>query len=97
VLGSGPSSAVPLSVIVSLALQLAGDLLHPALPLGVVEAQHLGQGPVRMSAEEGCLLVDPVQGVAGYPPSSGTSISLARPQCGHSSVAVRGPSPLRRL
>ena len=81
----------------SLALQLAGDFLHPALPLGVVKAQHFSQGPVHVSSEEGCLLVDPVQGVADYPPSSGTSISLACPQCGQASVAVRGPSPLRRL
>ena len=60
-------------------VQLVRDLQYPAPALGVVQAQHLGEGPVHVSSEKGCLLVDPVQGVARYPPSSGTSTSCVPP------------------
>lgn len=78
-------------------VKLVCDLLHPASALRVVQAQYLGESPVHMASEEGCLLVDSVQGVACYPPSSGTSTSWLRPQCGHPTVMARGVSPLTRL
>jgi hypothetical protein len=71
--------------------------MHPPAAFGVVEAEHLGQGPVDVSSEIGRLLPDPVQGVAGYSPGGGSSTSCGRPQCGHSTASVRAVRPLIRL
>ena len=92
-----PVGSAPAPVCAFFLLKLVGYLVHPAHPLGMIEAQHLRQGPVHVSSQKGCLLVNPVQGVARYPPSSGTSASWLRPQCGHSTVIVRGVSPFTRL
>lgn len=87
----------PLSGVASVRLELRRDLPHPPHALGVVEGEHLGEGPVRVPAEEGCLPVNPVQGVAGYPPSRGTSTSCGSWQCGHTTASTCGVSPLIRL
>ena len=63
----------------------------------VIEVEDLGESPVRMTPEEGCLLADPVQGVAGYPPSSATSASCSCPQFGQLTVTVRAVRPFTRL
>jgi hypothetical protein len=70
---------------------------HPALPLRVVEVEHLGQGPVDVSSEKGRLLMNPIQGVANYSPNKVTSTSLCCPQCGQVKGTVRELRPLIRL
>lgn len=51
------------------------DFTHPAAALSVIEVHHFREGPMDVTPEKGYLLVDPVQGVAGYPPNGGTSTS----------------------
>ncbi len=52
-----------------------GDLLRPALPVGVLEGQDLVQRPVEVVGDVGYLLEQPVEGVAYDPPRRTTSTS----------------------
>lgn len=63
----------------------------------MVEGEHLVQGPMNVPTEKGHLVLDQVHGVAGYPPSSGTSTSVVPPQCPHRAATTRGDNPLIRL
>src|SRR4051794_23733729 len=94
---SSCSVTAPPPPLPSVRLELSRDLLHPAPALFVVQGQHLREGPMCVPSEKGCLLADPVQGVADYPPSSGTSTSCSSLQCGQVTVSTRGLSPLIRL
>ena len=77
-----------------LGLEQRRDLAHPALPLRVIQGQQLGQGPVQVPAQVGHLVMNPVHGVAGYPPGGGITTSCCRPQCTQSTRTEAGARPL---
>ena len=77
--------------------QLRGDLGDPALPLRVVKPQQLFEGPVDVPTKEGHLVVNPIHGVARYPPSGGTSTVCSAPHCGQVTASSDGARPLIRL
>ena len=77
--------------------ELRGHLIHPAPALGMVETHHLVEGPVDMASQVGHLVVNPFHGVAGYPPSGGTSTVCSAPHCGQVTASSDGARPLIRL
>lgn len=90
--------SVPSWVLRRLAVaELRGHLIHPAPALGMVEAHYLVEGPVDMASQVGHLVVNPFHGVAGYPPSGGTSTVCSPPHCGQVTASSDGARPLIRL
>lgn len=70
------------------------DLLHPASSVQVLQLQELGHGPVEVIGEVGYLLMELVEGVAGYPPTSLILTSTSVPQFGQVARATAAPSAL---
>lgn len=60
----------------------------------MVEAEHLVEGPVDVSSQEGHLVVNPIHGVARYPPSGGTSTVCSAPHAGQVTASSAGVRPL---
>ncbi len=72
------------------------DLVDPLAAVGVLELQDLLQRPVEVVGEVGYLLVELVEGVARYPPTSLTLMSTSVPQLGQIAFATVLPSILTR-
>jgi hypothetical protein len=59
-----------------------GNLGHPASSLRVLQSEDVGAGPVEVKGQVRYLLVQPVRGVAGYPPRPAVSTSKSWEQAG---------------
>lgn len=64
------------------ALVQSGNLFDPCLPLGMLQGQDQFKWPVKVVRDIGYLLVEPVEGVANYPPSRPGSTSKRWSQLG---------------
>jgi hypothetical protein len=62
----------------------------------MLQLQDVAQRPVEVVGEIGYLLVELVEGVARYPPTSLTLISTSVPQLGQTALAMALPSILTR-
>lgn len=63
----------------------------------MIKAEQFFEGPGDVPSQEGHLVVNPVHGVAGYPPSGGTSTVCSAPQSGQVTASRDGVRPLIRL
>lgn len=73
-----------------------GDFFHPALALHVLKVQDIVAWPVKVIRDVGYLLVQAVEGVANYPPSSARSTSNSVLHCGQATGMRLVPSSLIR-
>ncbi len=68
-----------------------GHLAYPALTLGVLHLQYRFRRPVEMVREIGYLLMQPVEGVAGYPPRLPMSTSISAEHSGQVATTLAVP------
>ena len=72
------------------------DFLYPAPAILMRHAQDRLIRPVEMVRDVCYLLIDPIEGVASYPPSSVISTSTSVEQLGHTTLIGSPPSELIR-
>ncbi len=73
------------------------DLLHPPTTVRMLQIHHSLGRPVKVIGEEGYLLIERLQGVAGNPPAAFISTVKALSHLGHTAGMLALPSWLRRL
>jgi hypothetical protein len=85
------------SLILCISASVDGvDFVDPTPSIEVLQLQHIAQRPMEVVGDVCYLLIELVEGVAGYPPTSLMLTSTSVPQFGHLVWATAEPSALMR-